>query len=308
MAEIVAGSPEALCKKPFVVGYVNTTSGLRHNEESLQKILYLAGKGLPCVVVAGSSRGLTAPVTVPGAVVIRNAGSLAALVLSQLKRPGTPLIIAGSVDGSLDMRTMILPYGEPEPRGVTEALIHSDGLPQFTTGGVSDAHVPDEQAGIEAALTIMVDALAGGHLVHDVGYLDQAMCGSLPHLVICDDIISWVRSFMSELEITDETLALDLIDEIGPDGQFLETEHTHRHYKDRWYPRVFERDNYERWLAKGGKTLTRARCGLRSTRYSPVIHPGHYPPRLEAGSTRLSSVPNNSWSAAAYRLSCLTTS
>ena len=169
MAEAVAGSAEALRERPFVAGYINVVSGLRFNEESVQKVLFLAGKGLPCVFVAGASAGLTTPVTPAASVMLQHVGSLAAIVLSQLKRPGTPLIIPGDLGGGLDMRTLTMPYGEPEPRGVAQDLIHSLGLPMFSTGGASDSHVPDEQAGAEAALTMLTDALGGGHLVHDVG-------------------------------------------------------------------------------------------------------------------------------------------
>jgi trimethylamine--corrinoid protein Co-methyltransferase len=73
--------------------------------------------------------------------------------------------------------------------------------------------------------------------------------------VICDEILSWLGHFVRGLEINDETLALDVIDQVGPDGQFLDSDHTLRHFRELWYPRLFDRNNYDGWLAKGGTTL-----------------------------------------------------
>ncbi len=255
MAEIVAGSPRALAERPFVAGYVNVTSGMRFDEESVEKQLLLADKGLPMVFVAGAAAGLNTPVTPAGSLVMEQVGSLAGIVLSQLRRPGTPVIVPGDLGGGLNMNTLILAYGEPEPRGAAQDLLHSLDLPIFSTGGASDSHLVDEQAALEAALSMLTDALMGGHLVHDVGYLEQAMCGSLAQITICDEIANWIRGFTAPIEVTDETLALDLIDQVGPDGKFLDTDHTLHHYKERWSPKLLERGNYEHWVARGSKTL-----------------------------------------------------
>jgi trimethylamine--corrinoid protein Co-methyltransferase len=125
----------------------------------------------------------------------------------------------------------------------------------FALGGCSDAKLVDQQAGIEAALTLMVTALTGGNIVHDLGYLESGLCYSLAQLAICDDILGWLEHFLRGVEVNDETLAVDLIDAVGPDGQYLDNEHTFAHYRERWYPTLIERDNYDTWLIKGGKTL-----------------------------------------------------
>jgi len=255
MAEAVAGGPAALREKPCVACYINATTGLNHNQEALEKLLYLAGKGLPMMYIPGVMAGLTEPVTVAGSTAVKNAGALVGLVLSQLKREGTPIIAPGWGGVGLDMRSMVRPYCEPDHRGVAEALAHARGRPMFSLGGASDAKLVDQQAGIEAALTLMVEAVTGGHIVHDLGYLESGLSGSLAQLVICDEIVAWIKHFIQEIEINDETLALDLIDRVGPDGQFLKTEHTRRHFRERWYPRLFERENYAGWTSKGSKTL-----------------------------------------------------
>jgi trimethylamine--corrinoid protein Co-methyltransferase len=125
----------------------------------------------------------------------------------------------------------------------------------FALAGCSDSKAVDQQAGIEAALTLMTDALCGGNIVHDLGYLESGMTGSLVQLVICDEILNWLEHFVCSVEINDETLALDLIDEVGPDGLFLDRRHTLEHFQERWYPSLFDRDNHGGWLAQGGKTL-----------------------------------------------------
>jgi trimethylamine--corrinoid protein Co-methyltransferase len=255
MAEAVVGGDEALRQNPLVACYINVTTGLRHNQEALQKLLYLAGKGLPALYIPVGQGGTTAPITLAGNQVIWNVGALVGLVLSQLKREGAPFVMAGWGAHSLDMKTLVQPYAEPDRRGLAQAMAHFYGLPMFALGGCSDAKVVDQQAGIEAALTLMVTALTGGHIVHDLGYLESGLSYSLAQLAICDEILSWLEHCLRGVEVNEQTLAVDLIDEVGPDGQYLDSDHTRAHFRERWYPTLFERDNYDNWLAKGGKTL-----------------------------------------------------
>ncbi|MFH2059077.1 MAG: trimethylamine methyltransferase family protein [Pseudomonadota bacterium] len=255
MAQIVAGGEDELRYKPFASCYINVTTGLRHNEEALQKLLYLSGKGLPFTYIPSAQGGVTAPITVAGTMAINNAGVLVGLVLSQLKRQGAPFIMPGWGGNMLDMRTTIQPYSDPEKRGQAIDFAHYLGLPSFSLGGCSESKVVDQQASAEAALTLFTDALFGGNMIHDVGYLESGLSGSLSQLAICNEIISWLEAFMKETEINDDTLALDLIDEVGPDGQYLDNPHTMKHFKERWYPKLFDRSNYDGWQKKGGKSL-----------------------------------------------------
>jgi trimethylamine--corrinoid protein Co-methyltransferase len=257
MAEAVAGGPEALAQKPFSACYINVTHGLQHNEEALQKLLYLAQKGLPATYIPVAIGGATAPVTVAGNMAIWNAGSLVGLVLSQLERPGAPFITSGWGASALDMRTTLSPYVEPEKQFIAQDLAHYYGLPMFAFGGCSDSKILDEQAGIEAALTLLTNTLCGSHLVHDLGYLESGLTGSLAQLVICDEIVNWIRTALEPLEINDDTLALDVIDEVGPDGDFLGTKHTLQHFQERWYPTLIDHDYYEGWAKKGSRDLGR---------------------------------------------------
>ena len=206
MAEAVIGGPEALRQNPLVACYINVTTRLQHNEEALQKLLYLAGKGLPALYIPVTSAGITGPVTLAGSMAIVNAGMLVGLVLSQLKREGTPIVVPGWGGEGMDMKTLVGPYCGPDHRGLAEALAHYYNLPTFTLAGASDSKMVDQQAGIEAALTLMVDSLAGGNIVHDLGYLESGLSGSLAQLVICNEIVRWIESFVKGIEINDETL------------------------------------------------------------------------------------------------------
>ena len=255
MAEMVAGGAEALRQRPTIAHYINVTTGLRHNEEALQKLLFLADKGLPAMYIPVSLGGTTGPITQPGGVAIINAGVLAGLVLSQLKREGAPFIVPGWGGSALDMKTLVSPYCTPNWGSTAQALAHGYGLPMFGLAGCSDAKVVDQQAAAEAALTLMSETLGGANLIHDLGYLESGLSGSLAQLVICDEIVSWIGACLAPTVVDDETVPLDLIDEIGPDGQWIDADHTRRHLRAQWYPTVFERGNYDQWMARGGKTL-----------------------------------------------------
>jgi len=255
MAEVVAGGSKELQRNPIAACYINVTTGLRHNKEALQKLLYLSGKGLPLTYVPSAQGGVTAPVTIAATMAVNNAGVLAGLILSQLKREGAPFIMPGWGGNMLDMKTTVQPYSDPEKRAQAIDFAHYLGLPSFSLAGCSESKLVDQQAAAEAALTLFTDALFGGNLVHDVGYLESGLCGSLPQLVICDEILSWLEAFMKGIEISDESLALDTIHEIGPDGQHIDSNHTLENYRKRWYPKLFERANYDGWKAKGSKDL-----------------------------------------------------
>ena len=161
MAETVAGGAEALQKKPMAACYINVVSGLRHNKEALEKLLFLASKNLPLLYIPASTAGLTSPVTPAGSVVLDYAGVLVGLVLSQLKREGAPVIVTGMPPGgTFDMRTLVTSYCEPE-RTIAQALSHFYGLPMFSIAGASESKAVDLQAAAEAALSLVVESLAG---------------------------------------------------------------------------------------------------------------------------------------------------
>jgi trimethylamine--corrinoid protein Co-methyltransferase len=256
MAGIVAGGPEALQHQPFVINYVNTTNAFQHNQESVQRLLYAAGLNLPSIYLPGNKRGIDSPITSAGAMALGNAGQLAGLVLAQIKCEGAPFIRANPAWGELDMSVMVGVYASPEAeRPAGWDLAHHYGIPIFGAAGCSDAKIFDAQAAAEASLSILLQAISGANLIHDVGYLDCAMTGSLELVAFSDEIIEWVRRYQRRVEITEETLALDLIDQVGPDGNFLDSEHTLKHVRQEWRPRLIDRRNYQRWAERGATTL-----------------------------------------------------
>ena len=257
MAELVAGGADELRRRPFTVNYINIANPLRHNPQSIGKLMWLSEKGLPFVYrPAIVTRGISTPVTWAGFLVVNNVAGLAGLVLSQLVREAAPFIRCGCSGGTFDMRTMVGQHAAPEIRGHNEDLAEYYNIPRFGIGGLCGAKTVDQQAALEAALTLLAATQAGAQLIHDVGYMDNGTTGALDQLVICHEIIGWVKQYMHEFVVDDETLALDLIDEVvGADGDFLATDHTAEHFRIDHYPDLLHRGNYDTWQAEGAKDL-----------------------------------------------------
>ncbi len=254
MAAAVAGDLQTLQQYPFIINYVNVVSPFHHNEESLRRMLYAAERNLPTIYAPGSIRGTLAPMTAAGAMALYNASQLAGLVLSQLKREGAPFILCGRDGGFMDMRTLVTLYSAPDAGPYGWDLARHYRVPTFTAA-CTDAKVFDAQAAAETALTLFERTLNGANIIHDLGYLDCAMTGSLELVVFCNEVIEWIKRYWQPFEITEESLALDLIHETGPDGHFLETDHTLRHVRDMWVPALFDRSDYDTWSSNGSLTF-----------------------------------------------------
>jgi trimethylamine--corrinoid protein Co-methyltransferase len=254
MAETVAGGAAELTLNPFLLAYLEPISPLQHSQEVLRKMLMMADKRLPIVYAPGAVDGASAPVTAAGSLALANAEVLSGLTIAQLRQPGTPLVY-GSGSGPLDMRTTVATYSSPEFMRHCKAMAELGQrfyhLPTWGFSGCSDAKLPDIQAGVDSSLWILWTALSGANLVHDIGYLESGMTCSYEMIVICDEIIGFVRRLLGGIELTPETLALDVIDEVGPGGDHLSTEHTLRHYKECWYPSLFDRFSYQSWTEAG---------------------------------------------------------
>jgi trimethylamine--corrinoid protein Co-methyltransferase len=263
MSEAVAGGPHELALKPFLLAYLEPTSPLQHSEVVLRKVLMMADHRLPFVYAPGPIDGGSAPVTQAGALAMSNAESLSGLAIAQLRSPGTPFVL-GSGSGPIDMRTMVATYASPEfmlhCMGMAELAHYRYHLPVWGFSGCSDSKLPDLQAGIESALWILWTALSGANLIHDVGYIESGLTCSYEMMVVNNETIAFVRRLLGGMRITPETLALDLIDRVGPGGDYLGTDHTAAHFRKVWYPQVFDRQNYDRWSQKGERsTRERAR-------------------------------------------------
>ncbi|MBT4289956.1 MAG: hypothetical protein HOD92_21745 [Deltaproteobacteria bacterium] len=255
MATAVTGSEEALAKAPFVINYINTISAFKHNTESVRRLLYAAGRNLPSVYAPGQTRGTVNPITAAGSVALANAGQMGGLVLSQLKREGSPFIRSTLSGGNMDLRSMLDLYVAPDDGLMGWDLARSHGLPIFGTAGCSESKIFDGQAASEAALSLFTNTINGANLIHDVGYLDCAMTYSYEMLMLCEEIVGWLKKYLQPPVINDETLALDVIHEIGPDDNFLTAKHTFKHVREDWQPLLFDHDHFHKWDQKGRLTF-----------------------------------------------------
>ena len=253
MAEIIAEGEENLRQHPFIVHYVQPVRALFHNEDTVRKLIYTAKKGLPCLYLVSAIMGISGPITAAGYQAMGAAGQLAALVLAQLIREGNPFVGRGGRIVVVDMKTMLATFADPGNRIFSTDMAHFYNLPSFGTAGCSDSKGMDWQAVAEASLTLIADALVGANLIHDVGYIEAGVTYSAEMLVLCDEIISWIKAFKKGAPVNEETLALDLIDELGFKGDFLTTDHTFRHFREQWQPTLFDRKNYSKWKEAGAQ-------------------------------------------------------
>jgi trimethylamine---corrinoid protein Co-methyltransferase len=255
MCEIAAGGAANLRDNPSFALYTEPATPLKHPKESLDKLLFMAQKELPIIYTPGVQGNATAPASLAGVIVMAASDCLAGLVIHQLKNEGAPFI-AGGVTTNMDMSTTIHCYASSPDFCLMHAgyseLVQYLNLPMFSTAGCSDSKTLDMQAAIEYSLSIYSAALSGANLVHDVGFLESGMSASLQGLVMGDEIISYVRKMIAGIRVDDETLAVDVIDAVGPGGHFLQEEHTFRNFKTAfWMPKLLNREQYTSWEANG---------------------------------------------------------
>jgi len=243
VCSMVAGGEKELQAKPFFIGSSEPVTPLVQGKDAMEKSLLCAEKGIPNFVYSMPMAGATAPATLPGMLAIASAECLSQLVVLQLKKPGAPVIF-GSMPNIMDMKTTIYPYGAPELSFLIAALTevsHYYKLPMFGTAGCIDADVIGAQAGVEITYQILMSVLSGADFVHDVGLAYHAKMVSPELIVFADEIIDMVKVPMGGLEINDETLSLDLIERVGPGGDYLSESHTLKHFRKFWVPTIFDR-------------------------------------------------------------------
>ncbi len=278
MAAAAVGGEARLRERPIHIHYAEPLTPLTHSFGAVQKLFFCADRGVPVTYTPGMMSGASAPVTLAGAVTVGNAEALSGLVMHQLRAKGAP-IVSGFGMSTMDMRTTTCVYACPEYRLALSAcadLYHHYGLPMWGTAGVSDAHCLDQQAGMEWALSIMVDALHGANLVHDIGYLGQGLIGHPGGLVMCDEIIGWVKRFVRGFDLDDRHIGLDVIRGVGPGGEFMSSDQTLELFRtEHWLPHHCNRDNLDTWLLKGrpdwaGASTRKAREILKSHAPAPL--------------------------------------
>jgi len=262
IAAAVAGGEGALREKPFFMLYAEPISPLLFPEESLQKLIFCAEKGIPAAYPPSTNTGGGGPITLAGALALGNAECLVGLIISQLIRSGTPFLY-GMNTAAMDMKSAIVSYGSPEwPISLMAQmdLARYYNLPAWSAGGASDSKVVDTQAGIEMTFSILTNFLARATLVHDMGYIEYGSTSSMEALVIADEIIRETRYLTGGLDINPTTLALDAIARVKPGGGFLADDHTLDNFRtSQWIPKMIDRNRYDSWKAAGAKDMfTRA--------------------------------------------------
>ena len=258
MAILCQGGAEEFNRQPLLLHLADPVSPLLYYDPVVAKIIFCAEKRIPLINFPGIQAAGTSPATLAGTIVQASAESLSGLVLHQAVNPGAPFIY-GAFSTIMDMRTTVFSYGAIEMAMMVGALAQMSrryGLPFFGTAGCTDAQVVDIQAGVEGALQDLVAATTGEGLVHDAHcWLDHGSTVSPAYLVLGQDILGMVRRFMEGIPLSDDSLALEVIEKVGSGGNFLREKHTLRHFKDMFYSDLFERLQYESWQGKGGRLI-----------------------------------------------------
>ena len=245
-------------ERPRLWSVINSTSPLQFSADGAQAILRLARLGQPVCVAVCAMGGTTAPLTLAGLLAVQHAELLVGLVLTQLARPGCPFLYGGTSSVS-SMHCGALMIGAPEYWALMEATVrlgHWLGVPVRAGGSLTDAHVPDAQAGIESALAIeTVLRMDVQYVLHAAGILSSFNCYSPEKFVIDDEVLSALRTAQQPIVIDDETLAFDVMAACGPGGTVLSQAHTRRHARDGRRGSIMNRDPYQTWRGLGGRDL-----------------------------------------------------
>ena len=276
MAEIVAGSAEALRRRPIISMVTCSISPMRLDDKYGDLMATVAKSGIPVVCPSEPLCGATSPVTLAGNLVIQTVDSLMGIMLTQAVNPGTPAIF-GSVATNTDLRNLKYLAGSVEMGLINAAgaqMAQFYKLPFYATGGMSDSKVLDAQCGYESAITNMLCALAGANFIHDAaGLMEFAMTMCYEKLVIDNEILGMVMRAVEGIRVDDETMAFDLIKEVGPGGNFVTAKHTRRFMRREHYqPVLSDRNSREEWADNGSKaTWQNAAEKVREILDSPKI-------------------------------------
>ena len=262
MAQVVADTCDHLPEGVLpLVAIMNPFSPLHNEPDQLAGMLKYARRGVPISISPEVQAGATGPATVAGALVQQTAEFLGHAVLVQCVRPGLG-VIYGTVSSVFDMKKLLLPYGAPEADLLavgTVQMARRYGVPARNTGGSSDANALDMQAGAEAMMSTLIPILAGAAFVlHGAGELENTMAVSYEKILVDDEIIDMARRFAEGIKVDEDTLAVDVIKQVGcgPRGQFLQHQHTFSHFRsEQFMPRLFVRDSYFNWEKAGSKTV-----------------------------------------------------
>ena len=263
MTEILFGSRESIEETPAIISLINCNSPLRWDDRMLEAQFEYSAANQPVILTPFILMGAMSPVTIPAALVQQIVEALSGIALSQLIRPGAPVVF-GSFLSNIDMQSGSPTFGTPES-GIgllcTGQIARHFGLPFRTGGGLTSSQVPDAQAGYEALMTMMPTFLAGANFVmHSAGWLEGGLVAGFEKFVIDAQLVEMLQHEFTPLEIDEESMAFGAHEEVGHGGHFLGAMHTMERFRTCFYrPFLNSSDNYERWMRNGAKdTAARA--------------------------------------------------
>jgi trimethylamine--corrinoid protein Co-methyltransferase len=258
LSGILCGN-EDLHEHSPVTCQLSPTSPLVWDREAVEGVIACAEAGIPLSFLPQPFSGMTAPITIAGLLAQHNAEFLSGLVLAHTVRPGTP-IIYGTAWTTFDMKKANIIICSPETAALRVAgvqLAEYYNMPSHTIGPDADAHLYDEQLGWEKLLSTLSALGAGVDLIVNAGLFDSAWTVSLEQVVLDAEVISICRRFMQGIPVTDATLALDTIMQVGPGGHFMESNHTLEHLRAGalWEATVSNTYTSKQWEERGRPTV-----------------------------------------------------
>jgi trimethylamine--corrinoid protein Co-methyltransferase len=258
LAAICCGGMDNLRKRPIFSVNVCPMSPLTLPTDVCDVIIEAARLGVGVMIMPMSLSGGTSSATLAGTLVTHNAEVLGSIVLAQLAKKGLPCTY-GSTSTILDLRFGTSAIGAPEYGMINAALAKLAQyyrLPSFVGGGASDSKVPDIQSGYEFTLSATMSALAGANIVFGCGVLEQGLTIDYAKIIMDAEMIRMIQIAISGIEITDEKLAIDVIDEVGPGGAYITHEHSLHSMRSQSRAKLFDRRSRTDWLEKTeGKSI-----------------------------------------------------
>lgn len=253
MAALIVGGRKALRERPILSIMQCTLPPLGQDAGSLEAALIAAEAGLPVGFMTMTSCASTGPATMAGTLAVGNAEVISALALIQLAYPGTPVYYAAA-QTAMDLRSGAYTGGGPEDflfGAATNALADFYDIPLSMGSFATGAKEPDWQAGIENSLSTLMASAAMSDMLLGVGLLDGSRIWSYEQMLMDREIFRIVQKMMEGIPVNDETLALDVVDAVGPGGHFLTQRHTRQHLDDLWIHQLMDRRPYSEWEEKG---------------------------------------------------------
>lgn len=259
LASLIAGGEDRLREKPFVSVITNPISPLTLDFETLRIIEFCVGRGIPVTCASAPIAGATAPVTLAGTLALMHAEALAGVAISQIFSPGAKALY-GAVPTAMDLRTAVLTMGSVEMGMMNAAAVQLAKhyrLPIYASAGLTEAKRPDIQAGVEKHFSCLTVAMTGADFIHlAAGMIDSANSITYEQYVIDNEIIGMTHRILRGIRVDSSTLGVEVIEKVGPGGNFITEDHTVDHMmKELYYPRIAVRCNFDVWEEKGRPSM-----------------------------------------------------